>query len=122
MSNLATKSKTELMAGLQRARSAITNVKAEAKNITRRGVNTGVTVGSSFAVGALRNKFGEGADKELNIPGTEIEADLALGIIASLAGISGVADEYSDVLCSAGGGILGANLAIRAFNHGADLK
>lgn len=118
MSNLVHKSKSELVAGLSRARNSIQNAKAQTKAITRRTANTGITAGAGFAVGALRSRFGEGEAKAILLPGTEVEADLAFGVLASLAGVAGMADEYSDLLCSAGGGALAANLAIRGFNQG----
>lgn len=121
-SDLATKSKNELVAYAQRAKSAITRAKQETKEITRRSVGVGLTAGSGYLVGALRNKYGEGEQRKMLVPGTEIEADLALGVVASLAGAIGLADEYSDVLCQVGGGTLAAYLAIKGFESGFDLS
>lgn len=118
MSALMERSKTELATGLARARATLANAKKEAKDITRRGANVGITGGTGFLVGLARSKYGEGADKQILIPGTEIEADLAVGILAGAAGVVGLADEYSDFLCSIGGGALAANLAIRGFTKG----
>lgn len=118
MSALMEKSKSELAAGLARARATLTNAKKEAKEITRRGANVGVTVGTGFAVGLARNKYGEGDDRALYIPGTEIEADLAAGVVMAGLGVVGMGDEYSDFLCSAGAGALAANLGIRAALKG----
>ena len=117
--SLMEKSKSELAQGLARARATLSNAKKEAKDITRRGANVGVTVGTGFAVGVARNKYGEGDVKALFIPGTEIEADLAVGALMAGLGVVGMGDEYSDFLCSAGAGALAANLAIRGVLKGA---
>lgn len=118
---LASKSKSELMNGLQRARATLVNAKKETKNITRRGANTALSAGAGYGVGALRSKFGSGPNKELYIPGTEVQGDLAVGVIASLVGVAGMADEQSDLLCAFGGGVLAGHLAIQSFVHGAAL-
>jgi hypothetical protein len=112
------RSKSELATGLQRARATLTKAKEETKQITRRGANVASTVGTGFAVGLARNKYGEGVAKELYIPGTEIEADLALGVVMAGMGVVGMGDEYSDILCSVGAGALAGNLAIRACLKG----
>lgn len=117
MSNLATKSKTDLAAAYNRAVSTIKNAKGQARAMTGRTVGTALCVGTGWAVGAARAKMGEGTEKKLLVPGTKIEADLAAGILLTLAGIVGLADDYSDELCAVGGGALTAYAAISAFNN-----
>jgi hypothetical protein len=81
-----------------------------------------LTVGAGYAVGVARNSFGTGEEKKLLIPGTEIEADLAVGVITTLAGAVGLADNYSDQLVALGSGMLAGNLAIKALKGGADFN
>jgi len=115
--NLATKSKTDLAAAYQRAVSTIKNAKGQARAMTGRTVGAALCVGTGWAVGAARAKMGEGTHKQLLIPGTKIEGDLALGILLTLAGVVGLADDYSEELCAVGSGALTAYAAISAFNN-----
>lgn len=116
------KSKTELAAAYTRAKATLANARKETKAITGRAVNGALTVGAGYGVGALRNKFGEGPEKKLNIPGTEIEADLAVGVVCLLTGVAGMADDKSDLLTAVGAGTLGGYAAIQAFQHGWDMS
>lgn len=111
-------SKAELAKALSRAKSAIQSAKKETKEIAGRTMDSVITVGTAYLVGLARNKKGSGADKKLLVPGTSVEVDLAGGVILSLVGISGFADEFSDELCSVGNGMLAANAAIGGFTHG----
>lgn len=119
MSNL-THSKSKMAAALENARGTIKRAKAETRAITSRAVNSALTVGAGYAVGTARNALGVGEDKKLLIPGTEIEADLALGVALSLAGVVGLADDYSEELVALGSGMLAANLAIKSMKGGWD--
>jgi hypothetical protein len=115
MSNLVEKSKGELAAGLQRARAALANAKENGKAITNRAISSSLTVGSGYLVGLSRKKLGQGSQKKLLVPGTEIEADLAIGVLTTLAGVAGVGDENAGHLCAIGSGTLAGYSAITAF-------
>ena len=120
MSNLAHASKSKLAASLERMQSTVKRARQETRQITSRTVNTVLTAGSGYMVGALHNHFGTGEENKVLIPGTEIEADLALGVVISLAGVVGIADDYSEEMCSVGSGILAGYLAIKASKGGFD--
>lgn len=120
--NAMEKSKNELAKAYERGKATLARARTETKAITGRAVNSALTVGSAYGVGALRNKFGEGAEKKLLIPGTEIEGDLALGVIATLAGVAGLAEDKSDLLAAVGSGSLAAYVAIASFQRGYDMR
>jgi hypothetical protein len=111
-------SKQEALAALGRAKNLIQKTKVEAKQISKRALDTGITVGSAYLVGKVRAAKGEGAEKRILIPGTDIDAELAIGSLAALAGISGLLDEMSDPVRSFGDGLLAANAAIMGFTKG----
>ena len=111
-------SKGEALAALSRAKNLIQKTKVEARAISGRAIDTGITVGSAYLVGKLRATRGEGADKRILIPGTDIDAELAIGSLACLAGISGLLDDKSDLVRSFGDGLLSANAAIMGFTKG----
>lgn len=115
MAAIEEKPKSEVVKALKRARTAIQNTREGAKAGAARAINTGLTVGSGYGVGLLRKKYGEGANNKLFIPNTEIEADLAAGVLLSLGGIVGIAGDKSDSVAAVGGGILAGCLAINAL-------
>lgn len=121
---LRDKPKSELVAGYTRLKATMAKHKVveKTKAVARRATNTAVAAGAGYGVGALRSKFGVGAHKDIYIPGTDIEADLVTGVLCSGLGLTGMAEEYSDTLCSFGGGVMSAYLAIKAFNNGPDLR
>lgn len=110
-------SKTDLAGAYQRALGRMKNVREEAKAITERTVSSMVTVGSGWATGALRGAIGEGAEKKVFIPGTAVEVDLAAGLVATLAGVAGLAGDQSKHLVNAGSGILAAYAGIHALHN-----
>lgn len=114
MSNLAQKSKTDIAAAYNRAMSTLKNAKEQSRAITGRAVGSVLTSGAGWGVGALRSKFGEGDGKKLFIPGTQVEADLAAGVLIVAAGVVGLAGDRSEELCAVGNGVLAGHLAIAA--------
>lgn len=110
MSNLATKPKSQLVAAVERYRGSIARAKEQAKAVGRRTINGGLTVGSGYAVGMARNKFGA-----VEVPGTEVPADLAIGCAATAIGLMGWADDYSDAIVAVGSGTLAGCAAIYAL-------
>ncbi len=112
---------SKYLAQLDKIKGTLKRAKEETRAITHRGVQTALTAGTAYAAGAARHSWGEGPDKAIKIPGTDIEADLAGGVLLSLLGVSGFADDYSDQLVAIGSGMLAANLAIKAFVGGFDL-
>jgi hypothetical protein len=99
-------SKSSLVQALQRAKSTMANARAEGRKMTSRGINSGLTIGSAFGAATLRKNYGEGAEKRLVIPGTDVDSDLALGLAGVALGVVGLADDYSDPLAAAGSGLL----------------
>jgi len=115
MSTLVDMPKPKLVQALQTARNSMRGIKEKGKVITSRVVNVGAQAGTGYLVGMARKKYGTGAAKKIFVPGTEVEGDLAGGVLLSVAGIAGLGDNFSDVLCSIGGAAVASNLAISAF-------
>lgn len=111
MESLSTRSKTELASSLTRAKALASRARESAKAITKRTVSSALTVGAGAAVGVLHAEFGEGG--KVLLPGTEVEADLVLGIVTAGLGVAGVAGEYSDELAAIGSGALAGYAAIK---------
>jgi len=101
MSESITALKDQLESWKNRAK----NIKVEAEGVADRGFNAGITLAGGGVVGLMRAKWGEGADKHVHIPGTEIDANLALAALALAAGVSGMAGKKSDLATSFGAGM-----------------
>lgn len=112
MSNLAEQPKSKILSAYERARNTIQKGRAEAKGVALRGTTAGLAVGGGWAVGMARKKFGSGG-KTL-IPGTEVEGDLAVGIVLTAAGLFGLGDEFSPQVAGLGSGILAGYAALSA--------
>lgn len=106
MADLSTTSKSNLVSALQRARNSVIAARVEGKKIAGRGINTGLTVGTAFGLAQLRKNYGEGSAKRYVVPGTDIDLDLAVGVLAAGAGVAGMADDYSDAVAAVGAGAL----------------
>jgi hypothetical protein len=94
---------TEAKEKLARLASSVKRVKETNEQIARRGIDTALTYMGAGVAGAMRGKWGEGADRHVHIPGTEIEVDTAIGTIGTVLGISGLFGNVSDevtALCS----------------------
>lgn len=87
---------TEAREKLQRMASGVKRIKETNEAIARRGVDTALNYMGAGAAGAMRGKWGEGADRHVHIPGTEIEVDTALGTIGTVVGIAGLFGDASD--------------------------
>jgi len=85
----------------------IKKLKEEGQEVAGRVIHSTLTVAGGAAVGATRAWFG---DKHKNyavkLPGTEIDAELAVGLALTGAAVTGVAGKYSDHLNSLGSGML----------------
>lgn len=106
MADLAAVPKGELVKRLQSARSMIQNARKETEEITTRAMNATASVAGGALCGAMR-----GMDEPLMVPGTDINADVALGAAAIVVGVTGMAGKASDAATSFGSGLAAAALA-----------
>lgn len=98
-------SMTALKAQLEGWRNRARAVKVEAEGVADRGFSAGTSLAAGALTGYARGKWGEGTDKHIHIPGTEIEADLAGAVVLLAAGVTGLAGKKSDLVTSAGAGV-----------------
>lgn len=116
MSNLSLYSKGDLAASLDRAKAMAKRARETTKQVTERAVQSGLTAGAGYAVGLAKNKMGEGG--KLLLPGTQVEADLAAGILLTAGGILGLAGDKSPELLAIGNGVLAGYLAVQGYQNG----
>ena len=82
-------SKADVLARLQSMHNRIQRVRAEAEGTTERMVLGAVGLAGAGASGVLQAKLAK-------VPGTEIRSDAALGGLAIIGGILGLAGKRSD--------------------------
>lgn len=116
MADLALYSKSQLASTVERMKGTVKRARETTKAMTERSVASALTAGAGYGVGVLKNKLGE--DGKLLIPGTSVEADLAAGVVLSLAGIMGLAGDKSSELLAVGNGVLAGHLAVAGYLHG----
>jgi DNA-binding MarR family transcriptional regulator len=98
---------TKLVDKLEGAKARIERVRKEGEVIAGRVVHTTLTVAGGATVGALRGLMGDPADNHhVHLPGTKVQAELALGLALTGASIMGAAGKYSDHANSLGSGML----------------
>lgn len=89
---------------LNRYRSQIQRVKAEAERVADVGVSSVVTVAGGAASGVL-------AAKLPIVPGTSIPSDIALGVACVVGAMVGVGGKNNEHLASFGAGMLAVRAA-----------
>lgn len=95
MAELSGLTLSEAKAKLERMASHVKNVKVEGQKIAERGmIATANYVGAGIA-GAMAGKWGEGPEREVFIPNTEIPVDGLIGFLGTLAGVAGLAGDES---------------------------
>lgn len=80
----------------------------EYESVSARFINGVLTVSGGATVGVLRGALGEGPGNDVKLPGTNVDADLAIGTMAALAAVAGFAGRYSDEIGAFGHGVLAA--------------
>ena len=108
MADLAAVPKGELIKRFQSMRSMVKNARKETEEITERAMNATATVAGGALCGAMR-----GMDEPLQVPGTEIGADVALAGLAIVVGVTGMAGKASDAAVSFGSGLAAGAVAFQ---------
>lgn len=101
--------KSEAMSRLQSYKARMSRIREEARGVTKRTVSTALGAGAGFGVGYVRAKYGQ-----TTLPGTDVDADLVVGLLVSAAGITGMAGDQSDHASAVGTGILAGYAALYA--------
>lgn len=73
--------------------------------MVRRTVSMGAGLGTGVLLGLLDAKYGKTSPtgtKKARVPGTEIDADAALAMMAGTLGVSGLAGDASEAMVSVG--------------------
>lgn len=109
-------SMSKALEALSRMKATVARKREEIEAITGRTINGATTVAAGAALGMAIHKFGENG--RLTVPGTDVDAGLAGGVVLMGIGIAGMGGRYSDVLASAGAGLLAGQLAISTFQDG----
>ena len=98
---------TKLVDKLEGAKARIERVRKEGEIIAGRVLDTSLTVAGGAAVGALRATMGDPADNHhVHLPGTKVQAELAIGLALTGAAIMGAAGKYSEHANALGSGML----------------
>lgn len=100
--------KQTLTSALDRAKASLARIRTESRAMTGRTVNGALTIGTGAGFAYLARNKGEGPELAVKVPGTDVDVDLGFGIITGIAGIAGLAEEYSDSLTAIGSGALTA--------------
>lgn len=108
MADTTTLSKADLIARWDRAKKSAARMRQEGEAITARGLRGMLTVSGGATVGCMRGLWGDTKTGDVMIPGTEVEADAAVGTLVSLGATLGLAGEASDYAAAYGYGILAA--------------
>lgn len=120
MPAIAEKSKTGLVASLQRARSSLANIREAAERGVRRGGIAVAAAGTAYATGRLHG-WAEREGKDVNIPNTEVPWSAVGGAVLGLTGAFGsklLGDTLADVTLGVGIGALDANATLAGYQHG----
>lgn len=80
---------------LDRAYARAKNITAKSEEMATRGLDYALTYGGNAAAGFMRGKWGEGADRHVYIPGTEIEVDALIGTAGTALAVLGVFGSVS---------------------------
>lgn len=109
---------TKLADKLELAKGQIKRAREKGEIAAVRSMRAVSIIGGGAAVGLIR---GLGNDKggKAKIPGTQIDADLTAGVVAVMAGLTGVGGKASDSLVDFGSGML-AVLAAEATAKATD--
>lgn len=101
---------------LESAQHKLKRVKEKGEVVAVRSMRAVATVGGGAAVGIMRGMWGDSTGA-VHVPGTKIDADLALGVAAVMAGVTEVAGKASDDILAFGAGAL-AVVAARHIEQG----
>jgi hypothetical protein len=101
---------------LESAQHKLKRAKEKGEVVATRAMRAVTTVAGGAAVGIMRGMWGDSAG-DVHLPGTKIDADMALGVASVLAGVSEVAGKASDEVLAFGAGAL-AVVAARHLEQG----
>ena len=119
-------SKTEMEERWNRAKGTIKRMRQEGETIAHRGIASGLTLTGAAIAGTARGMWGDEESGDLFVPGTEVDADAAIGTLLMAAGVVGMAGDASDYVTALGAGLAGyaagreAEAAVKKARKAAD--
>lgn len=98
---------TKLVDKIESLKNRTAKMKEKGEEMAGRVVHSTLTTAGGAAVGAMRALGGKASDGyKVYVPGTHVQADLALGMALTGASVMGIAGKYSDYANSLGSGML----------------
>lgn len=101
---------TRLLDKLDSAKAKIQKAKEEGEVYAGRVTHLALSGAGAAATGAIRGLMGD-ATGHAYIPGTKVDAEVAIGLGLGLAGVAGVAGKHSDNMVSFATGMLAPMIA-----------
>lgn len=92
----------------------IKRAKEERQEQVELAVGVAAVVAGGAAVGALRSYYGKGEKGEVNVPGTDIDADAVAALLLVGAGVTGLAGKQSHAVAMFGAGMSAGIAAFEA--------
>jgi hypothetical protein len=111
---------SDLRASLQRAKSALSNIRESAQRGVRRAMVPAVSAPTAYGVGRLHG-WATRTGKDVNIPNTDTPYTLVAGVVLAAAGAFGeklLGENVADLSLGLGAGAVDANLALIGHEHG----
>lgn len=109
---------TKLADKLESAQNRLKRMKEKGEGVAVRGMRTVTIVAGGSAVGLIR-ALGNDKGGTAKVPGTQVDADLAMALVTTMAGLTEVAGKASDMVVDFGAGML-AVLAADAVRKATD--
>jgi hypothetical protein len=120
MTQLATKSKSQLWQSAQRARNALSRAKDEAEKGMRRGVTVAAMPAGAYATCRVIG-WAEREQRNLTIGDSKITYMLPVGGLLAAAGAfasTALGEWPADILLGLGGGMISGEAALAGYRHG----
>jgi hypothetical protein len=95
----------ELMKTLESTRNRLRNIREEGQAIAKRSINMGIGAATGAGLGLLDFHYGKVnamGIKKAKVPGTDIDADVGMALLASAVGVTGIAGTMTDEVVAVG--------------------
>jgi hypothetical protein len=95
----------ELMKTLDATRARLRNIRQEGEAIAKRSISMGIGAATGAGLGLLDYHYGKVnamGIKKSKIPGTDIDADVGVALLASAVGVTGIAGSMTDEVVAVG--------------------
>lgn len=96
---------SELTKSLESARARIANVRKEGEAIAKRSISLGIGAVTGAGLGLMDYHYGKTnamGVKKAKVPGTDIDADIGVSLVAAALGVTGIAGSMTDEVVAVG--------------------